>query len=88
MGEDHGLDQADATGDGRGSQCADRGDYGCDEEERAELTFGKVEFAREEIGDPGRRDEATCSGVDGEEEAEFDECGARFGRDGGEGGEH
>lgn len=53
MREDHGVDEADTSGEG----CGDDGGEGREEarceEEGAELAFLEVEFDVEEVGDPG-----------------------------------
>lgn len=82
MGEDHSLDEADPSRDGRGHEIGDcRTDVGC-EEQAAERAFGNGEFAREEICDPCQGDEARGQRVDGEEETDFEEYDARGGGDG------
>ena len=55
MREDHGLDQADVFRDRRRHEHGDGGKDICDKEQRAKLSLGKGELAREEVGYPRLR---------------------------------
>ena len=86
MGEHHRLDQAYPLRHGGSDEVGGGRDDVGREEEGAELSFGHVELAVEEVGDPGGRDEAGGERVDGEEEREGEKGGAGFTADGGEDG--
>lgn len=53
MREDHGVDEADTSGEGGGDDGGEGGEEARCEEEGAELAFGEAEFDVEEVGDPG-----------------------------------
>lgn len=81
MREDHGLDEADALGDGRGDEVGGRGDEVRDEEEGPQRAFGEAELAVEEVRYPRSGHETRGHRVDGEEQTELREDRPAFGTD-------